>query len=210
VPLAAAVDDLKRLVAGHHDTPHAVLGPHPHGGGVTIRTLRPMARSVTIVSGAETVAMTHEHEGVWVGVLPTKEVGDYRLEIEYEAGGTHTYDDPYRFLPTVRELDQHLIGEGRHEQLWTVLGAHVHRYPGAVEPVVGTSFAVWAPNAKGVRVAGDFNFWDGRAHPMRKLGATGVWELFVPDIGKGTLYKYEVCGADGVWRQKADPLATHT
>jgi 1,4-alpha-glucan branching enzyme len=210
VPLAVAVDDLNRLVAGHHDSPHSILGPHPNGGAVTIRTLRPMARSVTILSGSDTVAMTHEHEGVWVGVLQQQEVGDYRLEIEYETGGTHTYDDPYRFLPTVRELDQHLIGEGRHEKLWTVLGAHIHRYAGASAPVVGTSFAVWAPNARGVRVAGDFNFWDGRAHPMRKLGATGVWELFVPDIGKGTLYKYEVCGADGVWRQKADPLALQT
>jgi 1,4-alpha-glucan branching enzyme len=210
VPLAVSVDELNRLVAGHHDSPHDILGPHPHGGGVTIRTLRPLAKSVTIVSGSDAVPMTHEHEGVWVGVLPQKEVGDYRLEVEYESGGPQVYDDPYRFLPTVRELDQHLIGEGRHEQLWTVLGAHVHRYSGAAAPVVGTSFAVWAPNAKGVRVTGDFNFWDGRAHPMRKLGATGVWELFVPEVGKGTMYKYEVCGADGVWRQKADPLAMKT
>jgi 1,4-alpha-glucan branching enzyme len=210
VPLAVAVDDLNRLVAGHHESPHDILGPHPHGGGITIRALRPLAKSITIVSGSDAVAMTHEHEGVWVGVLPQREVGDYRLEIQYESGSPQAYDDPYRFLPTVRELDQHLIGEGRHEQLWTVLGAHVHRYGGAAGEVVGTSFAVWAPNARGVRVAGDFNFWDGRAHPMRTLGAIGVWELFVPDIGKGAMYKYEVCGADGVWRQKADPLALHT
>jgi 1,4-alpha-glucan branching enzyme len=210
VPLAVAVDELNRLVGGHHDSPHDILGPHPHGGAVTIRTLRPMAKSVTIVSGSDAVSMTHEHEGVWVGVLPYPEVGDYRLEIEYESGTPHVYDDPYRFLPTVRELDQHLLGEGRHEQLWTVLGAHVHRYGGASGTIVGTSFAVWAPNARGVRVTGDFNFWDGRAHPMRRLGATGVWELFIPDIGKGTMYKYEVLGADGVWRQKADPLAMHT
>jgi 1,4-alpha-glucan branching enzyme len=210
VPLAVAVDDLNRLVAGQHDSPHDILGPHPHAGAVTIRTLRPMATAVTIVSGSETVPMKHEHEGVWVGVLPQPEVGDYRLDVEYESGSPQVYDDPYRFLPTVRELDQHLIGEGRHEQLWTVLGAHVHRYGGAAGTVIGTSFAVWAPNARGVRVAGDFNFWDGRAHPMRKLGAIGVWELFVPDVGKGALYKYEVFGADGVWRQKADPLAMHT
>jgi 1,4-alpha-glucan branching enzyme len=210
VPVAVAVDELNRLVAGHHESPHDILGPHPHGGAVTIRTLRPLAKSVTIVSGSDAVAMTHEHDGVWVGVLPQSEVADYRLEIEYESGSPQAYDDPYRFLPTVRELDQHLIGEGRHEQLWAVLGAHVQRYGGATGEVVGTSFAVWAPNAQGVRVAGDFNFWDGRAHPMRKLGATGVWELFLPTVGKGALYKYEVCGADGVWRQKADPLATHT
>ncbi|MGH3507667.1 MAG: 1,4-alpha-glucan branching protein GlgB, partial [Nocardioidaceae bacterium] len=94
-----------------------------------------------------------------------------------------------------------------HEQLWTVLGAHLHAYDTAGGTVNGTSFAVWAPNAKGVRVAGDFNFWDGRAHPMRMLGSSGVWELFVPDVGNGTMYKLEICGADGVWRQKADPLA---
>ena len=87
----------------------------------------------------------------------------------------------------------------------------MHRYDDATRrPVIGTSFAVWAPNARGVRVAGDFNFWDGRAHPMRQLGSSGVWELFVPDVGKGTMYKFEVLGADGVWREKADPLASHT
>src|SRR5216117_1126120 len=113
VPLATSVDELNRLVAGQHESPHDILGPHPHGGLVTIRTLRPLAKSVTIVTGSQTVPMAHEHEGVWVGVLPQKEVGDYRLEVEYDSGPTQTYDDPYRFLPTVRELDQHLIGEGR-------------------------------------------------------------------------------------------------
>ncbi len=88
-----------------------------------------------------------------------------------------------------------------------MLGSHVHHYESVNGVVVGTSFAVWAPNAQGVRVAADFNYWDGRAHPMRMLGSSGVWELFVPGIGDGTLYKYEVCGADGVWRHKADPLA---
>ena len=154
--------------------------------------------------------MTHEFEGIWVAVLPQTEVSDYRLEVEYDGSGPTTVDDPYRYLPTVRQLDQHLINEGRHELLWQVLGAHVHHYESSHGVVVGTSFAVWAPNAKGVRVAGDFNFWDGRAHPMRMLGLSGVWELFVPEVGDGALYKFEVCGADGVWRHKADPLAQHT
>ena len=91
-----------------------------------------------------------------------------------------------------------------------MLGAHVHDYPGFAGPVHGTSFAVWAPNAQGVRVVGDFNYWDGRGFPMRSLGSTGVWELFVPGLGDGTRYKFEILGRDGVWRQKADPMASAT
>ncbi len=202
--------ELAALVAGTHSAPHDVLGPHVHDDAVTIRTLRPLAAAVTVRSGDKAVAMTHEYEGVWVAVLAQKKVTDYRLEVSYEGGQAQTVDDPYRFLPTVGEVDQHLINEGRHEELWTVLGAHVRSYDTLGGPVSGTSFAVWAPGAQGVRIAGDFNFWDGRAHPMRQLGSSGVWEIFVPDVGQGTLYKFEVLGADGTWRQKADPLARHT
>ncbi len=202
--------ELAALVAGTHAAPHDVLGPHVHDGAVTIRTLRPLAAAVNVRSGDKSVAMTHEYEGVWVAVLAQKTVTDYRLEVSYEGGQAQTVDDPYRFLPTVGEVDQHLINEGRHEELWTVLGAHVRSYDTVGGSVSGTSFAVWAPAAQGVRIAGDFNFWDGRAHPMRQLGSSGVWEIFVPDVGQGTLYKFEVLGADGTWRQKADPLARHT
>ncbi len=210
VPLAVPVGELNDLVAGRHGAPHDVLGPHVDGGRVTIRTLRPLARSVTIKAPTGDVTMRHEHEGVWVGVLNAPEVTDYRLEIEYDGGSRALYDDPYRYLPTVREMDQHLINEGRHEQLWEVLGAHVQTYESAHGAVTGTSFAVWAPHARGVRVAGDFNFWDGRAQPMRRLGVSGIWEIFVPGVGNGALYKYEILGADGQWRQKADPLAQRT
>ncbi len=103
-----------------------------------------------------------------------------------------------------------LIGEGRHEELWTVLGAHVRRYDTVSGPDTGTSFAVWAPSARGVRVIGDFNGWDGAGHPMRALGSSGVWELFVPDIGAGTHYKFAILGVDSVWREKADPTARRT
>jgi 1,4-alpha-glucan branching enzyme len=141
------------------------------------------------------------------------DVPDYGLEVTYPGQSSATgspgwdapadaqalQDDPYRHLPTVGELDLHLIAEGRHEQLWTVLGAHVRG--------TGTAFAVWAPNARGVRVVGDFNFWDGRGHPMRSLGGTGVWELYMPGAGAGAHYKYSICGPDGVWREKADPMA---
>jgi 1,4-alpha-glucan branching enzyme len=209
-PLPVPPRELAALVAGTHHSPHDVLGPHPHQGAVTVRSLRPLAKSVAIRTGDSVVPMRHEFEGIWVGVLATPDVPDYRLEVAYDDHEALATDDPYRYLPTVRELDQHLINEGRHEQLWRVLGARVHRYDSSHGVVMGTSFAVWAPNANGVRVAADFNFWDGRAHPMRMLGSSGVWELFVPDVGDGTLYKFEVLGADGVWRQKADPLAFRT
>ncbi|MGI8577162.1 MAG: 1,4-alpha-glucan branching protein GlgB [Nocardioidaceae bacterium] len=209
-PHSVSRAELERLVAGLHHSPHDVLGPHRSDRQLTVRALRPMARAVNIRTDTGVVAMRNEYDAVWVAVLPQDAVTDYRLEVEYDDAITHVVDDPYRYLPTVGEVDQHLINEGRHEQLWTVLGGHVRSYPGAAGPVTGTSFAVWAPNAQGVRVAGDFNFWDGRAHPMRVLGSSGIWEVFIPGVGDGTMYKFEICGADGAWRQKADPLARHT
>jgi len=199
-------DELELLVHGGHGHPHAVLGPHVHDGAVTVRVFKPLARAVRVVTGEETVDLSHEYAGVWAGVLPVATVPDYRVEIDYGHGAI-TRDDPYRFLPTLGEMDLHLINEGRHEQLWQVLGAHRHHYAGSVE---GTSFAVWAPHARGVRIKGDFNSWDGREHPMRQLGQSGIWELFVPDVGTGTKYKFVILGADGQWREKADPMAFHT
>src|SRR5690242_20378175 len=208
-PLPVSREELDQLVRGEHGHPHAILGAHPHGGAVTVRALKPLAASVTVVYGDSRVALTHEHEGVWVGVLPDAEVPGYRLEVDH-GHGPSTVDDAYRYLPTLGELDLHLINEGRHEQLWDVLGSHVHVYKSASGDIAGTSFAVWAPHAKGVRIKGDFNSWDGREHPMRQLGVSGVWELFVPNVGAGTKYKYVVLGADDQWREKADPMAFHT
>jgi 1,4-alpha-glucan branching enzyme len=207
---------LEQVVTGRHGDPHAVLGAHSHDGGTTVRVLRPLAESVVVVHGGQRVPLEHEYEGVWVGRLDVPEPPDYRLEVTYAGGEPHTVDDAYRYLPTLGDIDLHLINEGRHEQLWEVLGAHVRRYPvsrrsttGEAE-VTGTSFAVWAPHAKGVRVKGDFNNWDGREHPMRQMGVSGVWELFVPGVGPGTRYKFLVLGADDQWREKADPMAFHT
>ena len=123
---------------------------------------------------------------------------------------TVTVDDPYRWMPTLGEMDQYLIGEGRHERLWEVLGAHVRRYDTPCGQVQGVSFAVWAPNARGVKVTGDFDYWQAPAYPMRSLGASGVWEIFIPGVQVGSRYKYHVLGADGQWREKADPLAFQT
>ncbi|GAA2154879.1 1,4-alpha-glucan branching protein GlgB [Nocardioides koreensis] len=204
------VEELDQVVRGEHGHPHAVLGAHPHEGGVTVRVLKPLASRVVVLhDGAET-ELRHEHEGIWVGVLAVTEVPDYRVSVAY-GGEATVIDDPYRFLPTLGEVDLHLINEGRHEQLWDVLGAHVHRYETPLgETISGTSFAVWAPSARGVRIKASFNSWDGREHPMRQLGTSGVWELFVPGVGNGTGYKFLILGTDGQWREKADPMAFHT
>jgi 1,4-alpha-glucan branching enzyme len=194
-------EELERLAGGAHHDPHGLLGMHPQGSGTVIRALRPGAEKVVAMVGDERVELPHRSFGVWEGTVDGP-VRDYRLEVTYH-GTTYLSDDPYRYLPTLGDVDLHLIGEGRHEYLWEVLGAHVRRYPTAT----GVSFAVWAPNARGVRVVGDFNGWDGSSHPMRSLGSSGVWELFVPGLGAGTHYKFAVLGADSVWRDKADPMA---
>ncbi|MCR6031703.1 1,4-alpha-glucan branching protein GlgB [Nocardioides sp. zg-579] len=203
-----AREQLDLILTGGHGDPHSVLGAHPHEGGVTVRVLKPLASSVAVTGAWGETRLEHEYEGFWVGVLPVAEVPDYRVTVAYD-GEPVEVDDPYRFLPTLGEVDLHLINEGRHEQLWTVLGARVQHYPGiGIEQTVsGTSFAVWAPSARGVRLKGSFNSWDGREHPMRQLGSSGVWELFVPGLGTGTAYKYGILGQDGEWREKADPMA---
>jgi len=208
-PVPVGDDLLRRIAAGLHHDPHSVLGAHPGDGTVTVRTLRPMADRVAVVTPDGEVEARHEADGIWVAVLPRADVPAYRLAVTY-GGATSLVDDPYRYLPTVGELDQHLLREGRHERLWSVLGANPKRYPDPMGDVEGTAFAVWAPTAQAVRVIGDFSYWQGRQHAMRSLGDCGVWELFVPGVGPGALYKFEIVGADGVWRQKADPLAKRT
>ena len=215
--------ELDLLIEGRHGHPHAILGPHPHDGGVTVRVFKPLASSVVVRHDGTETRLEHEYAGFWSAVLvsgkptkgkraaavPVSDVPDYRLAVAYD-GGPHEVDDPYRFLPTLGETDLHLINEGRHELLWDVLGSHVHHYESALGGgVSGTAFAVWAPGAKGVRLKADFNSWDGREHPMRQLGQSGVWELFVPGVGSGTHYKYSVLGADDVWTERADPMASY-
>ena len=202
-------DELDALAGGSHHDPHGLLGIHPVEKGVVLRALRPGAEKVVALIAGDRVELEHRHAGVWEARVNGGTLTDYRLEVTYD-GATYPADDPYRYLPTLGEVDLHLIGEGRHEELWTVLGAHVRDYDTASGPVTGTSFAVWAPSARGVRVVGDFNGWDGRSHPMRSLGSSGVWELFIPSVGEGTRYKFSVLGADSVWRDKADPMARRT
>jgi 1,4-alpha-glucan branching enzyme len=209
-PAPIATDLIDRLVYGWYHDPHGILGAHPGPDGVTLRVVRPNARQVTFLLGDVRYPAEHVHSGVFAALVPGDTVPDYRVEVVYEDGFPHLQDDPYRWLPTLGDMDLHLISEGRHEELWRVLGSRVRTFDTLSGPVSGVSFAVWAPNAKSVRVVGDFNNWDGRGHAMRSLGSTGVWEIFIPGIGQGTVYKYEIGCADGVMRQKADPMARHT
>ncbi|WP_329583487.1 1,4-alpha-glucan branching protein GlgB [Kitasatospora sp. NBC_01250] len=195
--------EIDRLVNGAHHDPHALLGAHPTTGGTAIRVLRPLADRVTIETVYGPAELTHQQAGLFTGLLPGSAIPAYQLTVAYPGCAPLAQQDGYRLPPTLGELDLHLIREGRHEQLWRVLGSHLR----TVEGVTGTAFAVWAPSAVGVRLVGDFNHWDGTGFPMRSLGASGVWELFVPGLGEGALYKYEIRTRDGRLLQKADPLA---
>ncbi|SHN31968.1 1,4-alpha-glucan branching protein GlgB [Actinacidiphila paucisporea] len=202
-----AAEDRRRLLAGEHHDPHALLGAHPESKGIRIRALRPYATGVAVVTAnGDRVETAPEGDGLFSVLLPGTEVPGYRLAVAYEGADEILTEDPYRFLPSLGELDLHLIGEGRHEQLWKALGSEPMTHAG----VAGTRFAVWAPNARGVRLAADFTFWDGTSLPMRSLGSTGVWELFVPGVGPGTAYKYDIARPDGSHGMKADPMARAT
>jgi 1,4-alpha-glucan branching enzyme len=202
-------EEIERIVARDHPEPHRVLGVHPANGGWVVRAWRPEADAVRIRpdGGAAVEAERLHPAGFFEGELARgSDPGRYSLEVTYPDGRTYTLRDPYAFLPTLGELDLHLAAEGRDEELYRKLGAHVRE----VEGVAGTSFAVWAPNARSVSVVGDFNGWDGRLQPMRSLGASGIWELFVPDVGEGARWKYEIRGRDGSLLLKADPFALLT
>ncbi|WP_105972359.1 1,4-alpha-glucan branching enzyme [Streptomyces geranii] len=199
-------DERQRLLSGTHHDPHGLLGAHPApGGGVVFRALRPRARGVSVVVDGMACALDDDGGGFFSAVLPFPGLPCYTLRVAYE-DGTSEVEDPYRFLPALGEPDLRLIREGRHEELWKALGAEPMTHQG----VTGTRFTVWAPNARGVRVAGDFNFWDATAYPMRSLGSSGVWELFVPGISAGERYKFEVVARDGGRVMKVDPMARRT
>jgi 1,4-alpha-glucan branching enzyme len=196
---------VERIAAGHHRDPHRVLGRH---GGV-VRCMRPDAVAVRVLTDAGARPMHRLHPaGVWEGPIDPA-AGGYRFEVDYPAASgvrTVTVEDPYRAWPTLGDVDLHLFGEGRHRRLWDVLGAHPRVHDG----MAGVSFAVWAPNARAVRVVGDWNNWDGRVNPMRSLGSSGVWELFVPGVRAGARYKYELVTAEDRLVLKADPMAQAT
>ena len=192
-----------RLAAGEHHDPHRILGPHPTAGGVLVRFFHPDVVEVEVAYAGGVVPMRRVDErGLFECLVPARELEGYRLRCRTAQGSWET-DDPYRFWPTLGELDLHLIGEGSHRELWRRLGARVIEHQG----VTGVAFAVWAPNARGISLVSDANGWDDRVQPMRSLGPSGVWELFVPGLDEGTKYKFRVTRADGRRVDKADPLA---
>jgi 1,4-alpha-glucan branching enzyme len=198
--------DVERLVARDHHDPHSLLGAHETKGGLTIRALHPAAARVLVQPAGIELQRVHPG-GLFEGELRGERLPvDYELEVHFPDGNSFTSADPYRFAPTLSDLDEHLFREGRHEQLWAKMGAHVR----TIDGVQGTSFAVWAPAGRSVSVVGDFNYWDGRLHPMRVLGGSGIWELFIPGVGDGARYKFEIRTQTGELRSKADPFAFAT
>ncbi|MBV8650910.1 MAG: 1,4-alpha-glucan branching protein GlgB, partial [Alphaproteobacteria bacterium] len=200
----AALDALRE---GRHGDPFALLGMHREDDAIVIRAFLPWAREVAVIeasNGKIVARLERVHDdGFFAGTIPgRREPFRYRLRAE-GALGPCEFDDIYSFPPVLRELDVYLLAEGTHRESWEPLGAHCTEHDG----VAGTAFAVWAPNARRVSVVGPFNDWDGRRWPMRLRRECGVWELFAPGLAAGTLYKYEIIGADGSLQLKADPYA---
>jgi 1,4-alpha-glucan branching enzyme len=201
--------DAEALVRGLHADPFSVLGPHQRGDDLAVRVFRPGAARIEIVGadarsrGAPIRMDQVHHDGLFEVVVANaaREAFDYRLRIANTESPSIEIDDPYRYGPVLTDFDLHLLGEGTHYRAFEKLGARAITH-GIRD---GVHFAVWAPNAQRVSVVGDFNGWDGRVHPMRRLVPGGYWEIFLPDLGPGDRYKYEVVGADGRIVLKADP-----
>ena len=206
--------DAQLLLRAQHSDPFAYLGPHAvereGARRVVVRAVQPHAAQVSIlIAGKEIAAERIEPDGVFEALLPAEisespSPRDYRLRIRWQDGNVSELPDTYAFPPVLSEFDLHLIGEGTHYQLYDSMGAHVLEVAG----VRGVLFAVWAPNAERISVVGDFNTWDGRVHPMRSRGNSGIWELFVPELRDGAVYKYEIRSRLGPTPfMKADPYA---
>ena len=196
-PTIASVDEIALILRAEHADPFHILGMHlvevEGNTAVAIRAFLPRGENAWVVRGpgeAEVTPLQRIHkDGFFEAVFPGEHaMFPYRLRTDY--AGQHEFEDPYRFPPVLTDFDLHLLAEGKHEKVYEKLGAHLVEISG----VAGVAFAVWAPNAQRVSVVGDFNQWDGRHHPMRVRGATGVWEIFVPGLRDGEVYKFEVKG----------------
>jgi 1,4-alpha-glucan branching enzyme len=208
---AGELEPLEAVATGTSGDPFAFLGPHAvttdGGHAVIVRTMQPAASAVELVTAGRVTPMPRRHAGgLYEARVPldSGRAADlaYTFRV-HEGGETRDVRDPYRYGQVLSDYDLHLFGEGNHLRAWEKLGSHVT----AVGDVAGVLFAVWAPNAQRVSVIGDFNGWDGRVHPMRRLFPSGVWELFVPDVAPGACYKYEVRTTAGHLLHKADPYA---
>ncbi len=197
-PLEQSLD---AIVDGTHADPFSVLGPHTTvAGSLIVRVWLPQASSVELVSKGLVTPMKMVHtEGIFEAPSPSR---DYRLRLTLYSGKVEEIDDPYRFPVLISPFDLHLHGEGTSQESYTMLGAHLT----TCEKVAGVRFAVWAPNARVVSVVGDFNQWDTRRHPLRRRDG-GIWEIFLPGLEKGVVYKYSILGQDGRIQDKCDPYA---
>ena len=204
--MKVATDPTLHAIAGaRHPDPFAVLGPHVQDGRLVIRTIVPTAERVAIVRpGADDVEAHRRHPaGIFEAALPgVTEIVDYRLRVRYRGGHEVEIDDPYRYGRVIGDYDLHLFGEGNHTHIYQKLGAH----PMRIGEADGVHFAVWAPNAERASVVGDFNTWDGRTHTMRSLGASGIWEIFIPAAREGQRYKFELRARGGQILLKSDPF----
>ncbi len=200
--------EIEALVSGRHNNPFAILGPHRESRRRIVRTFQPGAESVQLVdaAGAALADMEKIHKGgLFEATMPPRK-RRYLLRVTFGPGNTHVIEDPYRFPSALGELDLYLLGEGSDRFIYQKLGAHLR----VLQGVAGTRFAVWAPNASRVSVIGDFNSWDGRHHVMRLHPGNGIWEIFIPAVGNGALYKYEILNKDGkLLPLKADPYGSH-
>ncbi|MFV0410847.1 MAG: 1,4-alpha-glucan branching protein GlgB [Paracoccus sp. (in: a-proteobacteria)] len=195
-------DRARALSEGREADPFSLLGPHPVAGGWRVVALDHGASemSVATIEGVFPMRPVEGAPGLFAGFLP--EPTPYLLR-GTDGEQSWEYEDPYRFGPVLGQIDEYLIGEGTHRELWKALGAHIINHQG----VQGTHFAIWAPNARRVSVLGEFNNWDTRRHGMRRRGSTGVWEIFIPNIGEGEAYKYSITGPHGEpLPEKADPV----
>ncbi len=204
---AVSAAAINALVHARHGSPGDLLGLHAHpDGGVVLRAFRPDAAQVEVhdLDSGVVHPMRRIHPaGLFEWTASAQAPFPYRLRMTHAGGHVWEGDDPYRFPPRLTDFDLHLLGEGRHFRTHLKMGAH----PLTLENVTGVHFAVWAPNAVRVSVVGDFNQWDGRTHPMQKRGESGVWELFIPGLQPGDLYKFELLDRDGNLLIKADPYA---
>ncbi len=198
---------INQFFDGTHGDPFSVLGMHETEKGIEIRALLPDASRVLVIEkeNQETLCeLTHlDDRGFFAGVVPdTRNFFAYQLQV-YWGKESQIIEDPYRYHPMINDLDEWLLAEGSFLRPYEVLGAHFIECDG----VSGVNFRLWAPNAKRVSVVGDFNYWDGCRHPMRLHPASGVWELFLPKVSLGQLYKFELIDCHGNLRLKADPYA---